>query len=149
RPAAMRGVVHRLPGGATVIDDSYNSNPDALRRALESAALLPAERRLAILGDMLELGPEGPEFHREAGKQAAALGFSPVVGVGELARELVAGAEELDADTEWFEEVTEAAEWAPGVLRPGDLVLVKASRGVGLDAVVRALLAAAASEVER
>ena len=61
-------------------------------KALASAAALPGERRIAVLGDMLELGPEGPRFHREAGERAARLGFSPVVGVGELSRELAAGA---------------------------------------------------------
>jgi UDP-N-acetylmuramoyl-tripeptide--D-alanyl-D-alanine ligase len=143
QPAAMRGVVHRLPGGVTLIDDSYNSNPDALARALESASLLPAQRRLAVLGDMLELGPEGPEFHREAGRKAAELGFSPIVGVGELARELVAGAEEVDVETDWFEDAESAAAWMPEELRAGDLLLVKGSRGVGLDRVVKALLSAA------
>ncbi|HEX5759403.1 MAG TPA: UDP-N-acetylmuramoyl-tripeptide--D-alanyl-D-alanine ligase [Thermoanaerobaculia bacterium] len=143
RPAAMRGVVHRLAGGVTLIDDSYNSNPDALARALESASRLPARRRLAILGDMRELGPGGPEFHREAGRKAAQLSFSPVIGVGELARELVAGAAEMGAETGWFPDAAAVAEWAPGALGTGDLVLVKASRGVGLERVVQALMAEA------
>ncbi|MGH9379399.1 MAG: UDP-N-acetylmuramoyl-tripeptide--D-alanyl-D-alanine ligase, partial [Thermoanaerobaculia bacterium] len=67
-PAPMRGEVTRLRSGATLIDDSYNSNPEALVLALESAASLPGERRWAVLGDMLELGPRSPEFHREAGE---------------------------------------------------------------------------------
>ena len=82
----------RWPARRTVYDDSYNSNPDAVARALEAVAQLPAQRRWAVLGDMLELGPEAPRFHREAGQRAARLGFDPVVGVGELARELAAGA---------------------------------------------------------
>jgi phospho-N-acetylmuramoyl-pentapeptide-transferase len=84
-PAAMRGVVHALPGGGTLIDDSYNSNPWALEQALQAAASLAGDRRWAVLGDMLELGPEAPRFHREAGARAAALGFSPVAAVGPLA----------------------------------------------------------------
>lgn len=145
RPAAGRGVVHRLAGGLTVIDDSYNSNPDAAAKALAGAAALAgAERRWTVLGDMLELGPEGPRFHRELGEEAARLGFAPVVGVGELSRELVAGAEGRGAEAAWFPDAAAAAAWARGTARPGDLVLVKGSRGVHLEAVVRGLLAAAA-----
>lgn len=141
QPASMRGVVHR--GAFTVIDDSYNSNPAALAKALEGAALLPAKRRVAILGDMRELGPEGPRFHRESGELAARMGFSPILGVGELSRELVAGA---GADAHWVPDAAAAAEWAAREVREGDLVLVKASRGVGLDAVVRRLLPGSGEE---
>jgi UDP-N-acetylmuramoyl-tripeptide--D-alanyl-D-alanine ligase len=142
RPAAKRGVVHRLPGGVTLIDDSYNSNPDAVDRALEGAAQLAGSRRLAVLGDMLELGPEGPRFHRAAGERAAGLGFSPVAGVGELSRELSAAAAARGAEAPWFADAAAAAEWAAGEVRDGDLVLVKGSRGVRLEAVVDRLLAA-------
>jgi UDP-N-acetylmuramoyl-tripeptide--D-alanyl-D-alanine ligase len=139
KPASMRGVVHRTPGGVLLIDDSYNSNPDAVDKALESAAALSGERRVAVLGDMLELGPEGPRFHREAGERAARLGFSPVVGVGELSRELVAGAEGAGAEAVWLPDATAAADWAAGAVRRGDVALVKGSRGIGLDKVVRRL----------
>ncbi len=138
-PAAKRGVVHRLAGAVTLIDDSYNSNPDAVARALESAALLPAARRWAVLGDMRELGPEAPRFHREAGERAAAAGFSPVAGVGPLARELAEGARAMGATAHWLPDAAAAAEWAAGELRDGDLVLVKGSRGVALEAVVARL----------
>ena len=137
KPASGRGVVHRTDQGFLLIDDSYNSNPNAVGKALESAAAFPAERRIAILGDMLELGPEGPRFHREAGERAARLGFSPVVGVGELARELVAGA---GPGSLWLPDADAAADWASGEIRGGDVVLVKGSRGVKLDRVVRRLL---------
>jgi len=140
KPAARRGVVHRAAEGFTLIDDSYNSNPDALGKALDGAALLPGNRRVAVLGDMLELGPEGPRFHRESGERAARLGFSPVAGVGELSRELVHGAEAAGAAAVWLPDAAAAAEWAAGEVRPGDLVLVKASRGVGLEKVVHRLL---------
>jgi UDP-N-acetylmuramoyl-tripeptide--D-alanyl-D-alanine ligase len=145
RPAAGRGVVRRLAGPRgelTLIDDSYNSNPDALGKALAAAAGLPAARRLAVLGDMLELGPESPAFHRQGGLVAARLGFGPLAGVGVLARELVAGAREGGAAAAWFADAAGAADWAEGTARPGDLVLIKGSRGVGLDAVVRRLQAA-------
>jgi UDP-N-acetylmuramoyl-tripeptide--D-alanyl-D-alanine ligase len=171
RPAAGRGVVHRVVlhgagareegeqapdrggrdegeqggrgerGALTVIDDSYNSNPDALEKALAGAAQLPAARRLAVLGDMLELGPESPRFHRQGGLAAARLGFDPVAGVGELARELVAGAREGGAAAAWHPDAAAAAAWAAAAVQPGDVVLVKGSRGIGLDAVVSRLLA--------
>lgn len=145
RPAAGRGVVDtvRGPRGAvTVIDDSYNSNPDALEKALAGAAQLPAKRRLAVLGDMLELGPDGPRFHREGGRAAARLGFGPLAAVGgELARRLAEGAVAGGAAATWFPDAESAAEWLAGEAGDGDVVLVKGSRGVGLDAVVRRLRA--------
>ena len=139
-PAAHRGAVHRLAEGVTLIDDSYNSNPDALARVLAGAAELGTGRLVAVLGDMLELGPGAPRFHREAGERAARLGFSPLAGVGELARELAAAAREAGAEAEWLPDAAAAAAWAEATVRPGDLVLVKGSRGVGLDAVVERLL---------
>jgi UDP-N-acetylmuramoyl-tripeptide--D-alanyl-D-alanine ligase len=135
-------VVHRLAGGVTLIDDSYNSNPSALSRALEGAAELPARRRWAVLGDMLELGAEQIRFHREAGREAARRGFSPLAGVGELARPLVTAAREGGAESHWFADASQAAPWAAAELADGDLVLVKGSRGIGLEAVVQELLAA-------
>jgi UDP-N-acetylmuramoyl-tripeptide--D-alanyl-D-alanine ligase len=148
KPASMRGVVHRTAGGVLLIDDSYNSNPDAVDKALASAAALPGERRVAVLGDMLELGPEGPRFHREAGERAARLGFSPVVAVGELSRELAAGARGAGVEAVWLSDAAAAAEWAAGEIHGGDVVLVKGSRGVKLDQVVRRLLGDAAAAGE-
>jgi UDP-N-acetylmuramoyl-tripeptide--D-alanyl-D-alanine ligase len=139
RPASMRGVVHQVQG-ITLVDDSYNSNPDALGKALESAVHLAGGRRIAVLGDMLELGPEGPRFHRESGERAARLGFSPVAGVGELSRELVAGARAAGGEAVWLPDAAAAAEWAAAEVREGDVLLVKGSRGIKLDAVVQRLL---------
>ncbi len=145
-PVGGRGAVRALPNGATLIDDSYNSNPVALRRALESARALPGRRHWAVLGDMLELGPEAPRFHREEGEAAARLGFAPVVGVGALARELSDGAAAGGAEAHWFAKADEAAAWAPQQLHSGDVILVKGSRGVRLEKVVAALAGAAAGE---
>ena len=126
-----------------MIDDSYNSNPVALSRALESARALPAKRHWAVLGDMLELGEGASGFHRAAGREAVELGFGPVIGVGELAREIVAGAGEVDGEGLWFEDAPAAADELRGRLEPGDVVLVKGSRGVALESVVDSLLAEA------
>jgi UDP-N-acetylmuramoyl-tripeptide--D-alanyl-D-alanine ligase len=142
-PAAGRGVVHqvrRQDGQLTVIDDSYNSNPDALGKALAAAAQLAGARRVAVLGDMLELGPEGPRFHREGGREAVRLGYGLVVGVGELARHLTDGAREAGVAAAWYPDAAAAADWAATAARPGDVVLVKGSRGIGLDRVVRRLI---------
>jgi UDP-N-acetylmuramoyl-tripeptide--D-alanyl-D-alanine ligase len=139
-PAAMRGVVHYVGGDARVFDDCYNSNPDALAKALATAAELPSRRHWAVLGEMLELGPEAPRYHREAGALAAALGFEAIIGVGELARELVAAAEEAGVSVRWAADAAEAADLASAELSAGDLVLVKGSRGVGLEIVVERLV---------
>jgi UDP-N-acetylmuramoyl-tripeptide--D-alanyl-D-alanine ligase len=140
-PPPGRGVVRRLTGGAVVVDDSYNSNPEALARALESAARLPGERRWAVLGTMLELGEEAPRYHREGGAAAARLGFSPVVAVGDGSRELAVAAAAEGAESTWFPTAAEAGEWAARELRAGDVVLVKGSRGVALEQVVAVLVA--------
>ncbi len=140
-PPAGRGEVHRLTGGVTLIDDTYNSNPDAAGKALASARQFPGERHVAVLGDMLELGDGAAAFHAEAGERAAELGFDPVVGVGDLARTLVAAAGRRGATAVHFSTASQAAAGIPGVLHAGDVVLVKGSRGVALEAVVEALIA--------
>jgi UDP-N-acetylmuramoyl-tripeptide--D-alanyl-D-alanine ligase len=141
-PPPMRGVVHRLADGSTVVDDCYNSNPSALTEALRSALEIPGKRHWAILGEMLELGEAAEEFHVHAGETAAEMGFSPVVGVGRLAKRLVEGARRAGAQAQWYEDAGAAAAVADQ-LRAGDTLLVKGSRGVGLEVVVAALLAAA------
>ncbi len=144
-PGSGRGEVHRR-GGMTIVDDSYNSNPDAVVKALASARRLPARRHVAILGDMLELGMESPSFHRTVGERAAELGFALVIGVGELARELADAARQHGCESLWLAGAEQAAEWATsavacGELASDDTILVKGSRGVGLEVVVRALCA--------
>lgn len=138
-PAAGRGRLHELPGDIRVLDDSYNSNPEALAYALETLAAMEGRRRWAVLGDMLELGPAAADYHREAGALAARLGIEPVLAVGELARELAAGARDAGAETVWLPDATRAAAAAAERLEPGDAVLVKGSRGIGLEVVVQRL----------
>ena len=142
----MRGVVRSLEGGISVVDDCYNSNPQALKAALESARELDGTRFLAVLGDMLELGEAAEQFHRQAGREAAELGFSPVVGVGELSKEIVQAATENGADAVWFEDSEAAASGLQDELVAGDVVLVKGSRGIGLEKVVTSLLRSAGED---
>lgn len=145
--APMRGQVHRLAQGAWLVDDAYNANPAAVSRALESAAAMVAShgrgRAIAILGDMLELGPEAPAFHRTAGEQAVRHGFALVAGVGPLSRETVTAARAAGVEGHDFEDASAAADWATAFLtprlEPGDVVLVKGSRGIALEAVGDAL----------
>lgn len=151
QPVSMRGVLHALPGDGVLVDDCYNSNPAALAGALESARQLASPRdegrdegrRWAVLGSMLELGAAADRLHREAGERAAALGFSPILGVGEAARELVEGARGAGAEASWWPDAAAAAGAVRELLEPGDVVLVKGSRGVGLEVVVAALEKAA------
>ena len=139
--APGRGRVVRLAVGAILVDDCYNSNPDALLHALEAAAGLPGARRWAVLGDMLELGADAAAHHRRLGRDAARLGFSPLLGVGGLAHELLEAAAAAGATTVPLANAAAAAARAVEELRAGDVVLVKGSRGVGLEAVVQRLMA--------
>lgn len=141
-PLEMRGRVLDLPGNVRVMDDSYNANPAAVRAALAvlSQTAAPRGRRIAVLGDMLELGGDAEELHREAGRNLAASGADAAYLVGPLARLM---AEEARAagfrNVEALDSAARAAERVASDVRPGDVILVKASRSIGLDAVVRAL----------
>jgi UDP-N-acetylmuramoyl-tripeptide--D-alanyl-D-alanine ligase len=137
-----RGQRTELPEGITVIDDCYNANPMSVRAALEdlasSAATAGSARRVAVLGDMLELGPSAPEYHLEAGRQAAAAGVEVLVTVGSLARTMADG---FGGEVHAVASATQAAPLVRELVRPGDVVLVKGSRGVGLEVVCSALTA--------
>jgi UDP-N-acetylmuramoyl-tripeptide--D-alanyl-D-alanine ligase len=109
-----------------LVNDCYNANPISMRAALDSlAARAVAGRRIAVLGGMGELGPDGPAYHREAGAHARELGIDAVVGVGELARDY--------APDEWVEAPADAVPVVRGLLGEGDAILVKGSRAVGLE----------------
>ena len=144
RPARQRGEVHRLPGGITLVDDSYNSNPSALDQALQAiAAETRCGRKVAVLGEMLELGEASTALHETCGRRAVAAGITVLVTVGgEPARALgrAAVAAGLSADAVWHADTAaEAAERTAAIARPGDLVLVKGSRGIGTEAVTSRL----------
>lgn len=143
RPARHRGELRRLGERVTLLDDCYNSSPAALEAAVVALGLVPATRRVAVVGDMLELGASGPGLHREAGR-ALAERVDVVIGVGPLALQLVEGARGAGmaaASLFHFADAATAAEALPGLVRAGDAVLVKASRGVRLEQVVDALVA--------
>jgi UDP-N-acetylmuramoyl-tripeptide--D-alanyl-D-alanine ligase len=129
-----RGEESPLPGGGLLINDSYNANPTSMRAALENLAE-HAGRKVAVLGEMAELGPTAPQYHREVGELVRSLGIDVVLGVGELAR---------DYGGERVADAAQAAERAPEVVQPGDVVLVKGSRAVGLEVVAEALTGARA-----
>jgi UDP-N-acetylmuramoyl-tripeptide--D-alanyl-D-alanine ligase len=148
-PAPRRGEVIRLASGVTLVDDSYNSNPRALERMLEVLGKSPAgRRRVAILGEMLELGDATLPLHEASGRAAAAAGLSRLITVGGQAALAMASAavgHGLPADAVTHVETSdEAAALLDGWLRPGDVVLVKGSRGVRTDVVVDALKAGGA-----
>jgi UDP-N-acetylmuramyl pentapeptide synthase len=143
-PASHRGEVTRLASGVTVMDDAYNANPLAVRRALDVIASEPhARRRVAVLGEMLELGPESVRLHEECGRAAVNSKIDVLVTVGkESARALgeaaVAAGLARESVTH-FADSTAAAEAVAALVRPGDVVLVKGSRGVRLERVVERL----------
>ena len=136
-----RGEESPLPGDGLLINDAYNANPVSMRAALaylvERAG---SRRRVAILGDMAELGPGAPAFHREIGEVAAQHGVDGLVAVGELARGYVDGAVGVPV-TRWCGDAASAIATAEEIVEPGDCVLVKASRAVGLEIVAEALAA--------
>ncbi len=134
--SAMRGQEHPLAVGGTLIEDCYNANPVAMRAALADLAGRPG-RRVAVLGDMFELGPDELAYHRTVGELVAELGVDLLVAVGTRAGEYAAGAEGVPAHR--FADAAEAARGVPGLLREGDVVLVKASRGMALEAVANAV----------
>ncbi|MBA2638393.1 MAG: UDP-N-acetylmuramoyl-tripeptide--D-alanyl-D-alanine ligase [Nocardioidaceae bacterium] len=136
---------HERADGVTVINDAYNANPDSVRAAVRTLASVRrgGARTVAVLGEMLELGASGPAEHEAVGALAARLGIDRLVVVGEGAHAVHAGAQ---ADASWRGESVQVADADGAIavlasLLPGDVVLVKASRGVGLERVAAALLA--------
>ncbi len=154
RASAHRGDVIRLGRGVVVIDDAYNSNPRALQGAL---AVVARERRFvrraAVVGEMLELGPEGTALHEACGRAAAASGLALLVTVGkEAARRLGRAAVDAgmpESAVVHVESSTEAAGVAETRVGDGDLVLVKGSRGIRMERVVERLAAAFPAGCER
>jgi UDP-N-acetylmuramoyl-tripeptide--D-alanyl-D-alanine ligase len=136
--SSYRGQRIELPNGIVVVNDCYNANPMSMRAALDDLAASANGRRVAVLGDMLELGPDEARFHAEIGVYAREVGVDLLVAVGPRAAHMADGYGEVVA----MSDAQAAAQAVPALLEPGDTVLLKASRGVGLEVVARALEAA-------
>jgi UDP-N-acetylmuramoyl-tripeptide--D-alanyl-D-alanine ligase len=143
-PVPHRGERLEFSEGFMVIDETYNSNPAAMASVLDSLAEEPAPRRVAVLGDMLELGELAESAHLETGRKAAESGLAFLLGVGPLGDLIVEGARRAGMEERrlaWVERVEEAGDWIAEHVRAGDVVLLKASRGVGLDRALDVLKA--------
>jgi UDP-N-acetylmuramoyl-tripeptide--D-alanyl-D-alanine ligase len=141
--SAMRGDRIELPGPVLVIDDCYNANPMSMRAALDDLAMSASGRKLAVLGDMLELGSEEARYHEEIGAFAGEAGVDVLITVGPLAARM---AETFGGETHRTADAAEAAALTRELLRPGDTIVVKASRGVGLEVVAQSLQAGPAAK---
>jgi UDP-N-acetylmuramoyl-tripeptide--D-alanyl-D-alanine ligase len=146
--SAMRMAVHHLPDGSILLDDAYNaSSPEAMLAALQVLQEVPGDRKVAVLGSMLELGEASPEAHQRVGAAVAEARPALLVTVGELGRGIAEAAQAggLDGDSVIPCESNEAAlSELAGRRRPGDVILVKGSRGVAMEHVVQGLVGAAA-----
>jgi UDP-N-acetylmuramoyl-tripeptide--D-alanyl-D-alanine ligase len=131
-PADKRGQVTQV-GDTRVINDCYNSNPKALDAMVDALAAMPAQRRIVVAGEMLELGPSGPELHRNSGHHVAERQIDCLIGVRGLAQEIVNAARASGVRAEFVNTPEEAGEWLARETRKGDVVLLKASRGVKLE----------------
>ena len=140
RFSGLRGEELQLSDGVLVVNDCYNANPVSMRAAIDDLAARAdrrgARRMVAVLGDMRELGPQAQHFHREIGEVAANSGVSLLVAVGEHAGEYALG---FGGETHEVPDAEQAAALLPGLIEAGDIVLLKASRGVGLERVTATL----------
>jgi UDP-N-acetylmuramoyl-tripeptide--D-alanyl-D-alanine ligase len=133
RFSSLRGELVEMDGGVAVVNDCYNANPMSMRAALDSLAEAPAERRIAVLGWMAELGPEAESFHLEIGEHAGARGIEVLVSVGRGARLY---AERFGGEVHPVDTPEEAGALLERIARPGDRVLIKGSRSAGLERVL-------------
>jgi len=131
KPAEKRGEILHI-AGATIINDCYNSNPVALRSMVDALAAMPSKRKIVVAGEMLELGAAAEEMHRECGDYIATK-VDILLGVRGLASAMVAAAREKKFDAAFFETPEAAGMRLAEILRSGDAVLLKASRGVKLE----------------
>jgi UDP-N-acetylmuramoyl-tripeptide--D-alanyl-D-alanine ligase len=139
-PADKRGQVLQL-GNITVINDCYNSNPKALDAMVDALAAMPAKRRIVVAGEMLELGPASEEMHRRAGQHAAEKRIDVLLGVRGLAQAMVDGARRPGIRAEFVATPEQAGEWLAREGRDGDVILLKASRGVTLEQALEVWMA--------
>jgi UDP-N-acetylmuramoyl-tripeptide--D-alanyl-D-alanine ligase len=147
-PADKRGQVVRV-GNITVINDCYNSNPKALDAMVDALATTPAARRIVVAGEMLELGPSADEMHRQSGRNIAEKKIDMLLGVRGLAQGMIEAAKGSGIRAEFVATPEEAGEWLARETRDGDVVLLKASRGVKLERALEKWMSQSDSNVER
>ena len=141
KPGKMRGERHRWRG-AMVLDDSYNSNPEAARSMLDTLKQEPAQRRIAVLGEMLELGHMAGQLHADLGAYAANLGLDLLIGVRGASSEMVNQARKAglrDEEALFFEDPESAGSFLREFVRPGDAILFKGSRGTHVERALAAM----------
>jgi UDP-N-acetylmuramoyl-tripeptide--D-alanyl-D-alanine ligase len=131
-PGDKRGEIVNY-AGATIINDCYNSNPQALDNMVRSVAQIPARRRIVVAGEMLELGPAAEAMHRDCGRNIASHGIDRLLGVRGLAKSMVEAAALAGMNAEFLNTPQEAGAWLRREVKTGDVVLLKASRGVRLE----------------
>ena len=142
RPVGRRLRLERLPSGVQLVDDCYNANPASMSAALATLRDLAARggaRAVAVLGDMLELGAFEAEAHRALGAEAARTGLALLAAFGPRSRATAEAARAAGLETFHTEDVDALVRWARGAIRPGDVLLVKGSRGMKLERLVEAL----------
>ncbi|MBU0687649.1 MAG: UDP-N-acetylmuramoyl-tripeptide--D-alanyl-D-alanine ligase [Candidatus Margulisbacteria bacterium] len=139
-PSTHRLQIFTRPDGVTIIDDTYNANPSSMRAALNVLASYEG-RKIAVLGDMLELGPKSVKFHKEIGKFAAGHGIDILVGIGDQAQYIIDGANKhkLAPQTFHYKTSPSAAKKLSELIQPNDVILIKASRGLKLEKIVETL----------
>ena len=147
-PADKRGAVVQV-GNITVINDCYNSNPTALDAMVDTLAAMPAKRRIVVAGEMLELGSSGEQLHRRSGEHIAKKGIDILVGVRGLAQPMVEAAGQAGIRAEFVATPEEAGEWLVRETRDGDVVLLKASRGVKLERALETVVRRQSSVVSK
>ena len=140
-PAEKRGEVVQV-GNITIVNDCYNSNPVALQAMVDALVAMPARRRIVVAGEMLELGPVAEEMHRNSGRHMAQSKIDAVLGVRGVARALVEAAREAGTRAEFVATPEEAGDWLLRETREGDVVLLKASRGVKLERALERVVSA-------
>ncbi len=145
RAGDKRGEVVKW-GGATMINDCYNSNPNALDAMVDALMTMPGERHIVVAGEMLELGPEADALHAACGRRMAERGVTMVVGVRGAAEAIVRAARESGVEAVFVPDAEEAGRWLQANVRAGDAVLLKASRGVKLERALAGVAAERAGE---
>lgn len=132
QPSSKRGQILDIRG-VTVVDDCYNSNPKALNFMVDALATMPAKRRIVVAGEMLELGPQAEQLHRQCGSHIAEAKIDQLIGVRGMASAMVEEAAKAGVAAEFVATPEEAGAWLARETKPGDAVLLKASRGVKLE----------------